>query len=432
MKKIFAAMSIALLATPALAQSGTNSPYSQYGIGVLSDQGNSFNRGMNGVGLGLRPHKHINYLNPASYSAVDSLSFIFDAGLSLQMTNFKEGKVSKNVKNASFEYVVGGFRAARNFGVAFGVLPVSNVGYQFSNIGYAEREDGSKTAVTTTYSGTGGLHEAFLGLGWSPVKGFSFGVNGGYLWGEMEHIMDNTYSDSSAKSLKKRRNCSVSSYKLDFGVQYQYNLNDKDVVTVGATYGLGHNLNADPTLSIISSTPQTSVSDTTVSVAHDGMDFPSQIAAGVSYTHGTKWTVGLDYTLQQWADAKFPYDNGEGTDKSYVAKTGLFKDSHKINAGFEYCQNADGRSFFSRIRYRLGAGYSTPYIKVGSKDGPSQLSVSAGVGIPIVNAFNNRSMLNVSAQWVRNDASGLIKENSFRINVGFTFNERWFAKWKFE
>lgn len=432
MKKIFAAMSIALLATPALAQSGTNSPYSQYGIGVLSDQGNSFNRGMNGVGLGLRPHNQINYLNPASYSAVDSLSFIFDAGFSLQMTNFKEGKVSKNAKNASFEYAVAGFRAAPNLGVAFGILPISNVGYQFSNTSIASLDDGTSTAVSSKYSGTGGLHEAFVGLGWSPVKGFSFGLNGGYLWGEMEHIIENSYTDSSAKSLKKKRNCSIGSYKLDFGVQYQQNLNDKDVITVGATYGLGHSLNADPTLSIISSTPQTSVSDTTVSVAHDGMDFPSQIAAGVSYTHGTKWTVGLDYTLQQWGDAKFPYDNGDGTDKSYVSKTGLFKDSHKINAGFEYCQNADGRSFFSRIRYRLGAGYSTPYIKVGSKDGPSQLSVSAGVGIPIVNAFNNRSILNVSAQWVRNDASGLIKENSFRINIGFTFNERWFAKWKFE
>ena len=229
----------------------------------------------------------------------------------------------------------------------------------------------------------------------------------------------------SAKSLKKKRNCSIGSYKLDFGVQYQQNLNDKDVITVGATYGLGHSLNADPTLSIISSG---SVSDTTEFVAHDGIDFPSQIAAGVSYAHGTKWTVGLDYTLQQWAEAKFPEEQGN----SYVSKKGLFMDSHKINAGFEYCQNPEGRSFMSRIRYRLGAGYSTPYIKVGGKDGPSQLSVSAGVGVPIVNAFNNRSMLNVSAQWVRNDASGLIKENSFRINIGFTFNERWFAKWKFE
>ena len=422
MKKIFAAMSIALLATPALAQSGTNSPYSQYGIGVLSDQGNSFNRGMNGIGLGLRPHNQINYLNPASYSAVDSLSFILDAGLSLQMTNFKEGKVSRNAKNANFEYAVAGFRAAPNLGVAFGILPVSNVGYQFTNKQYDET---CTTSVTSTYSGTGGLHEAFVGLGWSPVKGFSFGLNGGYLWGEMEHVVENSYTDTSAKSLKKKRNCSIGSYKLDFGVQYQHNLNDKDVITVGATYGLGHSLNAEPTLSIISSG---SVHDTTEYVAHDGIDFPSQIAAGVSYTHGTKWTVGVDYTLQQWAEAKFPEEQGG----SYVSKKGMLMDSHKINAGFEYCQNPEGRSFMSRIRYRLGAGYSTPYIKVGSKDGPSQLSVSAGVGIPIVNAFNNRSILNVSAQWVRNDASGLIQENSFRINIGFTFNERWFAKWKFE
>lgn len=422
MKKIFAAMSIALLATPALAQSGTNSPYSQYGIGVLSDQGNSFNRGMNGIGLGLRPHNQINYLNPASYSAVDSLSFILDAGLSLQMTNFKEGKVSRNAKNANFEYAVAGFRAAPNLGVAFGILPVSNVGYQFTNKQYDETYT---TSVTSTYSGTGGLHEAFVGLGWSPVKGFSFGLNGGYLWGEMEHVVENSYTDTSAKSLKKKRNCSIGSYKLDFGVQYQHNLNDKDVITVGATYGLGHSLNAEPTLSIISSG---SVHDTTEYVAHDGIDFPSQIAAGVSYTHGTKWTVGVDYTLQQWAEAKFPEEQGG----SYVSKKGMLMDSHKINAGFEYCQNPEGRSFMSRIRYRLGAGYSTPYIKVGSKDGPSLLSVSAGVGIPIVNAFNNRSILNVSAQWVRNDASGLIQENSFRINIGFTFNERWFAKWKFE
>ena len=429
MKKIFAAMSIALLATPALAQSGTNSPYSQYGIGVLSDQGNSFNRGMNGVGLGLRPHNQINYLNPASYSAVDSLTFIFDAGLSLQLTNFKEGKVSKNARNADFEYAVGGFRAARNLGVAFGILPISNIGYNYSNTGSVQREDAlTTTTYSNAYSGTGGLHEVFLGVGWSPYKGISVGVNGGYLWGEIDRNVANSYSDGYAKSLKKNQYCTISNYKLDFGVQYQHELNDKDVLTVGATYGLGHSLHADPTSSIMSASAQTAVYDTTEFVAHDGIDFPAQIAAGVSYTHGTKWTVALDYTLQQWANAKYPQDNGNG----YVAKTGLFKDSHKVNAGFEYCQNTEGRSFLSRIRYRFGAGYSTPYIKIGEKDGPSQLSVSAGVGIPIVNVYNNRSMLNVSAQWVRNDASGFIKENTFRINVGFTFNERWFAKWKFE
>ena len=75
------------------AQSGTNSPYSQYGLGVLSDQTSGFNRGMNGVGLGFHEHNQINYLNPASYSSIDSLTFIFDAGISGQVTNFEENGV---------------------------------------------------------------------------------------------------------------------------------------------------------------------------------------------------------------------------------------------------------------------------------------------------------------------------------------------------
>ena len=110
MKKNILAFCLSILATAAFAQSGTNSPYSQYGLGVLTDQGNSYNRGMNGVGLGLRESNQINYINPASYSSIDSLTFVFDVGMSLQITNFKEGNVKKNAKNADFEYAVGGFR----------------------------------------------------------------------------------------------------------------------------------------------------------------------------------------------------------------------------------------------------------------------------------------------------------------------------------
>lgn len=90
-KKIFAALLFAVAGINLYAQSGTNSPYSQYGLGYLSEQTSGFNRGMNGLALGFREHNQVNYLNPASYSAIDSLSFIFDAGMSLQMTNFTEG-----------------------------------------------------------------------------------------------------------------------------------------------------------------------------------------------------------------------------------------------------------------------------------------------------------------------------------------------------
>ena len=41
-------------------------------------------------------------------------------------------------------------------------------------------------------------------------------------------------------------------------------------------------------------------------------------------------------------------------------------------------------------------------------------------------------MVNISAQWVQRSADGLIRENAFRLNLGITFNERWFMKWKLE
>ena len=131
----FHTLAVIMLLSPfatAMAQSGTNSPYSQFGLGMLSDQSTGFNRGMNGVGVAFHEHNQVNSLNPASYSALDSLSFIFDVGLSGQISKFKENGVSKNAKNADFEYVVAGFRAFKHFGVSFGLLPFTNVGYSYS------------------------------------------------------------------------------------------------------------------------------------------------------------------------------------------------------------------------------------------------------------------------------------------------------------
>ena len=103
MKKISIAIVMMVFTTlTAMAQSGTNSPYSQYGFGVLADQTSGFNRGMNGLGIGFRESNQVNFINPASYSSIDSLTFIFDVGVSGQLTNFSENGVKRNAKNASF------------------------------------------------------------------------------------------------------------------------------------------------------------------------------------------------------------------------------------------------------------------------------------------------------------------------------------------
>ena len=110
-KRIIVSLLAGMALLPSMAQVSVSlSPYSQYGLGVLSDQSVGFNRGMGGVAYGMRSGKYVNIQNPASYSAIDSLSMIFDAGVTGEMTNYKEGGKSLNAKTGGFDYAVAGFR----------------------------------------------------------------------------------------------------------------------------------------------------------------------------------------------------------------------------------------------------------------------------------------------------------------------------------
>ena len=101
MKKIIIAACLLWVSALSFAQSGTNSPYSQLGLGLLSDQSTGFNRAMSGLGYGFHEHNQVNVKNPASYSALDSLTFILDAAVGLQVTNFNE-----NGNHSQFNHTV--------------------------------------------------------------------------------------------------------------------------------------------------------------------------------------------------------------------------------------------------------------------------------------------------------------------------------------
>lgn len=428
MKKIFTIAALAAVSSFAAAQSGTNSPYSQYGLGEQTQQATGFNKGMNGLGLGYRKGDQLNTLNPASYSAMDSLTFIFDAGISGQLTNFEENGKRINAKNANFEYVAAGFRAFKHLGVSFGIMPYTNVGYSYSNS--HKVGDADATTYYNTYKGTGGIHQIYLGMGWEIFKGFSLGVSGAYLWGDYERQIVNSYSDSYTNTLSKYYTASITDYKVDFGAQIAIPFSKKSNLTIGLTYGLGHKMAADPECKVISTNSQTLVSDTASYVIKDGFEMPNVMSGGFMLNLAEKLRIGADYQLQKWGDVGFPVYTNSNNGPSYQVSNDYFKDRHKVTIGGEYCKNPTSNKFFQRIRFRAGASYATPYFKINGKDGPKEISVSAGFGIPIMNGWNNRSVLNISGQWVRLDASNLLRENTFRINIGLTFNERWFMKWK--
>lgn len=414
--------------TPAVAQSGTNSPYSQYGLGLLNEQSSGFNRGMNGLGLAFREHNQVNYINPASYSALDSLTFIFDAGLSGQITNFNENGHKINANNADFEYAVAAFRAFKHVGVSFGIVPFTNVGYNYAITDYLN--DDRDVAYTNTYSGSGGIHQVYFGAGWEFLKGLSVGANISYLWGDIDRSVINSYSDGSINTLSKYYTASVKSYKLDVGLQYQLVLDKKNALAIGLTYGLGHKLGTDPKCNIISTNTMTAVADTASFTVNNGLEIPTSFGAGVMWNHANKLKLGADFSYQQWGSLQYPVYRVVNDEPRYELTDDYYKDRYKVTVGGEFCNDEMSRRFFDRIRFRAGVSYATSYYKINGLDGPDEISASIGFGIPIVNAYNNRSVLNISGQWVHSAANGLLTENTFRINIGITFNERWFMKWK--
>ena len=110
---------------------GTLSTYSRFGLGLLHDQSQGFNKSMGGAGIGVRVGNRLNITNPASYSAIDSLSLILDVGMNGSFGNMRRGTQKVAVNNASIDYVHVGMHIAKNLGLAAGYMPYSSISYSF-------------------------------------------------------------------------------------------------------------------------------------------------------------------------------------------------------------------------------------------------------------------------------------------------------------
>ncbi len=429
-RKLIALAFLILFSIGAQAQSnGSNSSYSRFGLGTLNDQSAAYNRGMGGIGMGLRTGGRVNMANPASYSALDSLSFIFDVGMNASFGHMKSGANSVNVNNCSLNNVNAGLRLHRGLGLSFGFVPYSTIGYNFTNKSPVATEFPSNQEITTesTYYGNGGLHQMYVGLGWRVFKELSIGANVSYIWGSYNHSMAQTFEQGGSSSnefskLNMVYDAPIKTYGLEFGVQYPIQLTKEDWLTVGATTSLGHQIKTDATV-----TRYTSTRDTVQATAINAFDLPYTFGVGATWRHKDKLLLGADAKYEKWADCNVPQTNTATGTLTYTPQTGSYKNRTKIAVGAQYTPNPMGK-FLQRTQYRVGANYSTPYLKVNGQDGSSEYGITAGVGLPI----NNRSMVNVNLQWLRRapSAKNLITENYFMLNIGITFNEMWFMKFK--
>ena len=420
---LFSAIILAGIMT-ANAQSSTNSPYTRYGLGDLVDQSFTSNAAMGGIGYGLRTPSHINTMNPASYTAVDSLAFMFDIGFSLKSSNYKENGFKSNAKNSSFDYIAMQFRLHKRLAMVIGFTPYTNVGYNFSQQSLVKPEESNpnggleqKVYLTNTFFGDGSLQQIFGGLGFKITKGLSIGANFGFLYGDINYSTTATLSNGGDYRVEYN-NIDVNSYKLDLGVQYSFPIK-KSNVTLGLTYGLGHVLNSNETIG----SQITNGSDYDQSkerIEKDTYEMPHTIGAGLVVDHNEKIKVGLDYSFQKWEGIK------------WSNKTDMYNNRSRVSAGLEYIPNHNSRHYLSHIFYRFGTSYQNSYIKLpDGSDGPKEFSISGGFGFPL-HMYQRNSVLSITGQYTRVKPSvkDMLSENRFMIKIGLTFNERWFMKFR--
>lgn len=422
-KRFGIVLALVIVACGGFAQNGVNSPFTRYGFGQLSDQSLGGNQAMGGIGIGLRDGTQINVSNPASYSDVDSLTFLFEVGMSLQNANFSDGATKLNAKNSSFDYLAMQFRLFKRMGMTIGFLPYSSVGYKFSStetIPPASEWDDAVTA-TRSYSGSGGLHQGFVGIGYGISPQLSVGLNAAFLFGNFSHQIDATFSDANADPLSRKYYANVSDLTLDFGAQYtmEFDENKKHRMTLGVTYSLGQDLHTSEAY-----VSNTSSADETKYVSH-AFQLPHAFGAGGTYTYDNRLTVGADFKLQKFGDVR------------YFGEKGQLADRLKCSLGVQYLPDDMTTSFFKSLKYRFGLYYSKPYVKVDGRQAAREYGVSLGFACPIFTRWNTLggrqfSILNVSGGWVKVDpiVDGVLTENYLRLSLGLTFNQGWFYKQK--
>jgi hypothetical protein len=406
-KRVVAVSILVIIPLTILAQNNTNSPYTRYGYGELADRSFGAGRAMGGLGYGLRSNKQINPLNPASYTSMDSLTFIFDFGIAGQLSWFDDGINKEKHINGNLEYAAIQFPIHHRIALSAGVLPYSYVGYDFGTntttpegISYTER-----------FTGKGGLSEAYAGLSieiWK--KRLSIGANVGYMFGHIKHNRVLAPDVTNATQTARYQTLRVNDIKLDLGIQYTQQFSADESFTLGFAFSPAKKLNTTSS-DIIQNGGE---SDTTY--VNQAFGIPHSIGAGISYAKQNKLTLAVDFLNETWGQARFFDEKDE------------FKNRIRVATGAEFIPNYQNRVFLSRVRYRAGMHYSNSYLQIYGKS-YNEYGASIGLGLPL---FDNRSFINLSFEYVKikPETKALIDEQYFRFTVNYTFNERWFFKSK--
>lgn len=415
-KKIFLSLSL-LVGTSALAQQGTASPYSFYGVGDINSNNTNEYKAMGGMSV-YSDSIHLNLNNPASYSKLKLTTF--SVGTTFKNYTLKGNEGSEKANRVSIDYLALGLPLGK-VGVSFGLLPYSATGYKINSL-----RDTNGQKHSTQFEGEGGINKVFAGVSYSLLPNLQFGIDMGYHFGQIDNVattfvIDNGDDYFIPNGTRETRRADYSGVTFNTGLLYSGKLKEYDW-NASLTYSPETELNTTNltkldilNFSNIVLETKTMEENTTKTIN------PSRISAGLGIGKENKWFVGTEFTHTQT----------NKLNKSNLFTNASYKNAQRYTVGGFYIPKYNSyTSYFDRIVYRGGFRYENTGLVLNSQT-INDYAVSLGAGFPIGRNLTN---LNIGVEYGQRgtNKNNLIKENYFNLSVGVSLNDLWFVKRKFD
>ncbi len=397
-------------ATAVMAQN-TMSPYSLFGPGEIQSKGFGRNMGMGRAGIALKTDILMNNLNPASYTGIDSLHFIFEMGINGKFSDFQSKGEKISGFNANLQYLAIGFRITDWWMNSFGLTPFSSVGYNIYSQKYVE---GTNMKYSSSFSGSGGISLVYWANAFRITKNLSLGVNTSFLFGPLTQDEYIYHPDLNASYYISRSDYIRTLY-FDYGLQYTFKAGNLDF-GAGLIYA-----NRQSLFSSYSTSVQNS-SLVTIDMEEGSTgrrEMPETAGIGLMMSKPGKYLFALDCQYQKWGGLVYPNMPGK------------FVDAYNFAAGAELkpWEPSVSNKFFMDWLYRFGANYYSSYLKMGGEV-IDRTGISFGFGIPLTNRI---SALNISFEAGKYGTTrrSLIRERYLLVHANMCINEYWFTKRKY-
>ena len=363
--------------------------------------------------MAIRTNDNIYPVNPASYSALDTNSFLFDFAIDYSYLSLSDGDQNYFSDDMGFNHFFIGFPVAKNWGVAIGIAPYSNSYYDLQG----EDEFGS----SVDHYGEGGLTKLFIGTGSEIFKGLSLGVNMNIFYGEITRKNYYLYNDSRVNNIISMEYLFLKGMNFDAGLQYAHSFDNGYFLNIGAGTTIGNDLKS--TYTVNTETYNSAVNNTLYYFNDDSTKakLPTSLNAGVSFGITNKLVLAFDYLYSPWSQAII-----YGAD-------GYLADSRSLRFGVEYIPDKQSYSnLVDRFEYRLGFHLDNNYLKVSSGQ-VKEYGITYGMGIPMRRSYSKVNLfMDYSRKTLPSGSSVTHLEDCFTIGVSMNIYERWFLKTRYE